>query len=237
MGLLQNDRFFQAKQKSLQEDFRRARAISKFVWIPHPVGWYPGMWYPEERIRQLWGLGESISMEVVNGANKTFRAYDEFDRKAVETWSRLLQDGKRVTALGGSDAHCPEDIGSVWTGVFAKECTDTAILQALNAGACFASESTLLDLRCGRTRMGGRLRRKPGGRLDLVFRAADAGGIASVRLICNEKVVKKVAGKNRSLVEGRYSVRLGKMPLYFRLETTASDDRRAFSSPLYCRPT
>jgi len=62
------------------------------------------------------------------------RAYDSFDAKADEVWDRLLCDGRKVTAVGGSDAHCPEEIGSAWTGVFSRACDAGSIVSALARG-------------------------------------------------------------------------------------------------------
>jgi len=149
---------------------------------------------------------------------------------------KRLRAGKQVTALGGSDAHCPDDIGSVWTGVFASRCTASAILAALKQGRCFASESSLLELVGQGQPMGSVLSGKRGRSLRFRYRVADAGGIDSVRIVCNGRVVKEIPGKKRVLIQGGFAQRMPGRPGFCRLESTAADDRRAFSTPIYLVP-
>ncbi len=233
IGLLQGRRLFKPGMKDIAADLARAQKIADFAWIPHPVGWYPGTWYDDERVMELRTLGNAFAMEVINGANKPVRAYDQFDCKAVRIWDELLSSGRRVTALGGSDAHCPDDIGSVWTGTFAPKRTAGAIIQALKRGECFASEASLLELSCRGKPMGSVISVRAGTRPGFSFRVADSGGIASVRLVMNGRVVKEIAGNNRPLVKGTWSAEPIRKSTYCRLESTAFDDRRAFSTPVY----
>lgn len=217
-------------------DFRRAQKLAPFVWIPHPVGWNPDNWYVDEWIEALWALPDKFAMEVMNAAGEVVRSYDAFDRKSVAVWERLLCDGKKVTALGGSDAHGPEDIGSVWTGVFASGRTARAIIKALNRGQCFATEASLMDFCCGGYPMGSTVRKKKGSMLKLNFRVADSAGVASVRIVSQGKAVKTIQGKNQGLVHGSWCRKMPAKATYYRLESTASDDRRAFSTPIYVEP-
>ena len=236
IGLLHGRRLFRPRKQDFARNFQTARQLAPFVWVPHPVGWYPSQWYADDRIAQLWTLGDAFAMEVINGANKVFQAFDAFDAKAVAVWDRLLCDGKRVTALGASDAHIAEDVGMAWTGVYAARCAAPAILRALNAGECFASESSLLEFECNRRPMGAAVRRKSGAALRLRFRAADAAGIESARLVGAGRVLRELNGKNQPLLAGDFSLRPGRRTGYLRFETTAADGRRAFSSPVYLLP-
>lgn len=233
VGLLCNPRLFRPKGDNLAADFERAKAAAPFVWIPHPAGWYPRVWYSDEKIDTLWSLGDSFAVEVLNGANKVFRAYDAFDQKALGVWEKLLCDGKRITALGASDAHGPVEIGTTWTGVFAPMRTAESIIKTLNEGRCFASESGLMDFSCDGRPMGATLRKAKGMGLDFRFRVADAGGIASVRLVSQGKVIKELSGGGQTVLEGSVKLRAGARRTYYRLESTASDDLRAFSTPIY----
>lgn len=236
LGLLCGSRLFVTRSDGVAAQFERAKKIAPFVWIPHPVGWYPGVWYTDDTIEMLWTLGADFAIEVMNAANKVTRAYDAFDAKAVTVWDRLLCDGKKVTALGGSDAHSPDEIGSVWTGVFAATRTAPSIIKALNKGRCFASEASLLDFSCSGRPMGATVRKRRGAKLELRFRVVDAGGIASVRIISQGRVVKEVHAKGKTVVESTWTRKVGARPVYYRLESTASDDRRAFSTPIYVEP-
>lgn len=236
IGLLCGQRRFRPRCDGTAADFTRAAKIAPFVWIPHPVGWYPSNWYPDTYIEALWTLGDTFAMEVMNGAHKIVRAYDAFDQKAIVVWDRLLCDGRNVTALGGSDAHLPEELGNVWTGVFAARRTAASIIKALNAGHCFASEASLMAFSCNGRPMGSTVSQRKGAKLDLTFRVADSAGIASVRVISRGKTVKEIHSRGRTLVEGTYTRRASAGPAYYRLESTACDDRRAFSTPIYVVP-
>jgi len=237
LGLLEGRRLFRPRKADFAAQYRTATRIAPFVWVPHPIGWYPVTWYDDNTIGQLWSIGDCFAAEVMNGAGKIVRAYDAFDQKAVAVWDRLLGDGKKVAALGGSDAHTPDQIGTVWTGVHAKRRTGASIIRALNRGVCFASEASLLDFHCGTAPMGSTIRKCKGSKIQLYFRVADAAGIASVRIIGNGKTVKTVAGRNQTLVTGTLQRKMGARPAYFRIESTACDDLRAFSSPIYIDTT
>jgi len=233
MGLLCNPRHFRPKLDSLAADYERARKSAPFAWIPHPAGWYPNTWYSDDMIQSLWTLPDSFAVEVINGANKVFRAYDRFDQKAIQVWDKLLCDGRRVTALGASDSHGPDDIGTTWTGVLGAKPEPDSIIRRLNQGRCFASESSLMDFSCCGKPMGSVMTCQNGSPLDFRFRVADSAGIASVRLVSQGKVVREFPGKGNKVVEGSLTRRMGAGQTYYRLESSATDDLRAFSTPIY----
>jgi len=68
--------------------------------------------------------------------------------QALATWDRLLQQGQRVTAVGGSDKHQAPftgelgwyEIGTPTTWVWAEELSIPAIVEGLRAGRVFVSE-------------------------------------------------------------------------------------------------
>lgn len=235
-GMLCGNVAFEPHYDGIAADFFRAKKIAPFVWIPHPVGWHPDVWYNDETIDALWTLGERFAIEVINGIWKIFRAYDRFDAKAVRVWDRLLCDGRQVSAVGGSDAHTPDSIGTVWTGVFARQRTDRSIIKALNAGYCFASEAGLLAISCNDQPMGSVIKTKKGKRLKFAFKAADSAGIASWRIISGGRVIASKNCLGESLVEGAISRKAAARPTYYRLEITSVDDLRSFSSPVYIEP-
>ena len=148
----------------------------------------------------------------------------------------MLTDGWRIRALGASDAHVPESIGTAWTGVFAGRCTAHSIIKALRAGLCFASEASVMDFRCNDRPMGSRIPVRRGRVLRLRLRVADAAGVASVRLVSQGKVVREIRAHGEPLVEADVTRKAGTRPAYFRIESTATDDRRAFSTPIYTEP-
>ncbi len=70
--------------------------------------------------------------------------------RADQIWHNLLREGRRLTAVGGDDAHGPhEDIResgwggiphTAFTGIWAKGRTPEAVLEALRHGCTYASE-------------------------------------------------------------------------------------------------
>jgi len=236
IGLLAPRRLFKPKRQTIADDIAAAQALAPFVWIPHPVGWWPSTWYDDEKIDTLWTLGDEFAIEVMNAANKLVRAYDPIDAKAVATWDTLLAAGKKVTAVGASDAHLPAGIGTVWTGVFAEECEMDSVIAALRAGHCFASEAPLLKFACGRKKMGDTVKVKPGKQTKLRAEAADSAGLHSIRLVCNGEIVDEQRLHDAPLAKLAHTVSPSTLRCAYRVECTASDQRRAFSSPIYVEP-
>jgi len=237
IALLLNERVFVPRCDSVAADFVRARRAAPFAWIPHPVGYGHGHWYPDEVIRNLWRLGECFAMEVLNGSSKISRAYDRICAKAVSVWDGLLCAGRRVSVLGASDAHICYSIGTAWTGVYSAGNRASDVVAALRRGRSFATEAPLLWLSCGRKMMGDVVATKEGTKLSVRFSAADAAGLESVRLVCRGRVVRHIMGRGLPRVAGVYVCRTGPEPSYVRLECTSVDDRRAFSSPLFISPS
>ena len=234
--LLAGRRVFRPRQDGPVRDLERALKIAPFAFFPHPAGWFPSVWYPEERIRQLAAIARPFAVEVINGANKLDRAYDEFDAAAITAWDRLLSEGHKVTALGASDAHLPQGIGCAWTGVLGGRLSLESVIKALCQGHCFASEGPVLSLKCRRQAMGDTVSAKRGARLALEFQAADSLGLHSVRLVSGGKVVREIAARDEPVVQARYALTVRSRPAYYRVEATALDDRRAFSTPIYVEP-
>ena len=232
IGLLCNEKLFKPKKEEIAADFDKARSLAPFVWVPHPAGWYPRTAYSEEKIATLWTLGQEFAMEVLNGAHKVETAYDQFDEAAIAVWDRLLCDGRRVTPLGGSDAHAPEGIGCVWTAVLGADPEPDSLIKALNAGRCQASEASLLDFRLDGNPMGSAVKVKKGGEISFSFRAVDAAGIQCVRIVSGGQVRKTLYPRDEPVVEGAWKMR-PRSATYCRLESRAVDNRRAFSAPIY----
>ena len=131
----------------------------------------------------------------------------------------------------------PQGIGSCWTGVFAGRRAGPSIIAALNRGQCFGSEASLVDFSCNGRPMGSVLRVGKGQPLDFAFRVADSAGVAWIRIVSQGRVVKEVWTRNQRVVDGTWKCKAAARGRYFRLETAASDDRRAFSTPIYVQPT
>jgi len=235
IGLLNPSKLFKPRKDSMEKDYKRAAKIAPFVWIPHPAGWGPSNWYSDEVIKGLWSLGDKISLEILNGHQKLTRAYDEFDEKAVKIWEMLLKDGRHISAVGGSDAHRDCIIGTTWTGVCNIDFGLDFVIKSLSDGHSFASEAPLLWLSCGKYIMGDEICKKRGSKIKINFACCDSLGLHSVRLIKNGKIIKNIKAKDVPMILDSYQYTVEQKSSYFRLECTASDQRRAFSSPIYIK--
>jgi hypothetical protein len=72
-----------------------------------------------------WDHNDAI--EVWNGGTS-----EELNQRAVEKWQRLLEQGKRTTAIGGSDSHSPPSLdGLPTTVVKARYLSQAAILDGI----------------------------------------------------------------------------------------------------------
>ena len=240
LGILGLTRKF-VPAKDLMRDYAAIKRRGGIPFIPHPCGWFPTTRYTEEQIAALDTLDDAFIMEIVNGANQIFDCWDVTDAQSVELWDRLLCAGKRVTALGNTDAHLAEAIGDIWTGVLAGECTHTAILDALRMGRVFVSDAPVIDIsvQCDGSEpvgMGGTLFVPPSKRNSpLVVRilAADSAGLASVSLVGGGMVLESWNVADKAVLSVSFVVPTRQEPVYFRCECRSTDGRRAFSNAVY----
>lgn len=236
IGLLCNSELFIPVWDSLAADVARARKLAPFVWVPHPAGWYPCTEYSAEQMQALWSLAPAFAMEVLNAAHRIGTAFDRFDAAAVDLWDRLLADGIRVTPLGGSDAHVPESIGACWTALPDVAATPKAVIEGLNRGCCLASEGPLLDMHLNDRPMGSCLQlSRHRSQAMLQYRVVDAAGLQCIRIVADGRVRKTMYPRDATVVEGEWRC-AAHVTRYVRIEVRATDNRRAFSAPIYLTP-
>lgn len=233
MCLLLNNKRFNPQAVTLAEDYATALSLSPFAFITHPGGWWPSTYYESEQKHALYTLPRRMAMEVLNAANKMISAYDKYDADAVRTWNELLNDGREVTAIGSSDAHLPWGVGSAWTGVYAASVNRHSVVRAMRAGHTFASEAPLIWIGQKGNMIGTETAMKKKQAIRIPFVVCDAGGLDSVRVIRNGRIVKTIAAKDEATIRGEYRDTFGGGRKWYRVECTASDQRRAFSSPIY----
>jgi hypothetical protein len=82
------------------------------------------------------------AIEVVNGGAMTAQHGAEGPLSGIGFWEAQLNQGRRITAIGGSDNHGagtlhPSPIGRPTTAVYAPELSQRAILAAIQAGHAF----------------------------------------------------------------------------------------------------
>jgi hypothetical protein len=65
------------------------------------------------------------------------------DEVSLRIWHRLLRQGRRVAAVGGSDSHSAHQaVGLPQTVVHADELSTAALVHALRVGCCYVAESS-----------------------------------------------------------------------------------------------
>ncbi|MFI5494212.1 CehA/McbA family metallohydrolase [Actinoplanes sp. NPDC051859] len=87
-----------------------------------------------------FGVEHVDALEVWNGP------WTIDDVNSVRLWDGLLRAGRRLAAVGNSDAHGPDAVGQPQTVVFAAELSRTAILAGLRAGRSYVADSAQATL-------------------------------------------------------------------------------------------
>ncbi len=234
IGVLSPDSLFVPEGVNFLDDWNKAKRLFRFCWIAHPNGWCPKTVYTQQQIEELFLINDGFAMEILNGVFKVTDVYDEWQAGSVSLWDRLLCAGKRVTAVGGSDAHFAAGIGCAWTGLLETKLSRDDVLASLNAGRTIVSEAPLLKLVLNGVKPGGELKIKANDKIEIEILAADALGISSVRLIRDGHVVRKVSGKEKLKLKQKFE-ELYKTGSYYRLECISMDNKHAFTSPIYIK--
>ena len=226
----------------LVADVQRVKDLGGIPFIPHPAGWYPTVRYTDEQKEALNLLGDSFIIEIINGANQVFNAYDVTDEMSIELWDKHLCMGKKVTAMGNSDAHLPQGIGDIWTGVMTEEFSMEGVLDAVRKGHTFVSDAPVVDLTLQEdggpiSGMGDTLA-SPKGPVTVRVLAADSAGLSVVKLIRDGEVIHTWHPQGQQVlstcVVDDDPVGNGTQETsYYRMECLASDSRRAYTNPVY----
>ncbi|MDX1449431.1 MAG: CehA/McbA family metallohydrolase, partial [Acidimicrobiia bacterium] len=164
---------------------------------------------------------------------------------ALAMWTRWLQAGLRITALGGSDFHNPEKtvrgdgvtvdghrVGMPRSYVNATANTREAILSAADAGRVYVTMGPRLELavetESGVAEIGDEV---PAGDGAMVVHARCHGGQGSLdlRLVADGNTVATSAGTNPG-IEHRWT---GPRPSWLRVEVVQVDEVIAFTNPIY----
>lgn len=234
LGILGLDRKYTPKM-DLVLDYKRVQELGAVAFIPHPTGWFPATRYTQEAIDALDLLGDEFAMEIINGANQVFDCWDVTDQMSVELWDRHLCQGKRVAGLGCSDAHLPEAMGDVWTGVLCDRLEKNAVLDAVRSGHCFASDAPLVHVSKDGAVMGDVVQVEGGREIGLEVECVDSLGLASVQVIKDGTQLASLKPEGRTTVRQEVRDTFAGGRSYYRVECLAVDRRRAYSNPIYVR--
>ena len=151
-----------------------------------------------------FGFDDVDALEVWNGR---WNLDDEF---SLRTWQRLLRQGRRVTAVGGSDSHGEhQQVGLPQTVVHAQELSTPAIIDGLRGGRSYLARSSDVALELtascpsgdGVAGPGQTLRVPCDGRVTVTAVISGAAG-ADVALITAEgRVRRATVGSDRARVQ------------------------------------
>ena len=126
---------------------RQARERGALVSVNHPkCDFCPYLWEDEDSFQLV---------EVWNGPMRGV------NRRGIAWWTRLLRQGRRLPAVGGSDFHrdrSPVRLGNPVTAVYADSPKAEDILSALARGRCYVTSGVRgvrLEMTCGAETFGG----------------------------------------------------------------------------------
>jgi hypothetical protein len=157
---------------------------------------------------------------------------------AITTWDALLRRGRRITAVGSSDWHSPDHpIGMASVRVWARELSETAILEGIRAGrvvvmADGATAPPVLVARAGsrEARIGDTLTVERGATAVLEVALPEALARARVDLVCDGAVVDSAVAGGPAIRFERTVTKDG----YARVHVYATDAMPvAITNPVY----
>ena len=174
----------------------QAHRAGALISINHPFVLCGGCsWSYDPAARAFDGI------EVWNGL------WDPTDEPAVTMWDKILQSGRRITAIASSDSHRPAaPIGNPTTNVRARVLSQRALLQGIRLGHVFLTDGTdrvLLNFEAestggphrSRAEIGDEIRLLAPGKVRFIVTTSVAPPDATVSLISNGEVIQSFSAK------------------------------------------
>ena len=180
------------------------------------------------------------SIEVWNGP------WDFTDEPALKMWDKILQSGRRITAIASSDSHRPDTpIGKPTTHIAASNLTQPSILKAIRMGHVYLTDGSASfeltfegELANGTSRsramIGDQLRLLAPGKVRFMITTKAAPANATVSLISNGGVVRSFSANT----DGKPQVIEidCQRDAYFRLEVRdGTKSMLALTNPIYVK--
>ena len=120
----------------------QVRADGGLVVVAHPSVPLPGCAWE-------FGYQDVDAIEVWNGL------WNVDDELSLRIWHQLLRQGRRITAVGGSDSHVAgQPVGRPQTVVDAEELSAVGLIDGLKHGRCYVAESSSVALALNASRDG-----------------------------------------------------------------------------------
>jgi hypothetical protein len=165
--------FFANNAQDALARFRSARERGALIVINHPFDDCCGFQYDLQEF-------PFDAIEVWNGPMR------ESNLRAVGLWQSLLQSGKQIPAVGGSDYHRDnlfQILGGPCMGVYAMSNSPSDILDAIRAGhsfITFAPNGPRLELQVGEWIMGDTVKWRAGQTLEISATGLNKGDVVRV---------------------------------------------------------
>ncbi len=186
-----------ARMSNVAAEARQSGAV---ISINHPFVLCGGCaWSYEAAARDF------DAIEVWNGP------WDFTDESALTMWDKILQSGRRVTAIASSDSHRPDTpIGKPATHVAAKVLSQIALLKAIRQGhayltdgaarfvVSFEAEEVATGKRRSRGMMGDEIRLRAPGKIRFFITTEAAPPDATISVISNGQVLRSFSAKTDS---------------------------------------
>ncbi|MBO9544572.1 CehA/McbA family metallohydrolase [Caulobacter sp.] len=185
------------------------------------------------------------AIEVANGGNEKALGGFEGVLSGVPFWEAQLNQGRRITAVGGSDNHDagiphdkPSAVGRPATVIHAEGLSTEALLTGLKAGRVFidldGTRDRMLELSAkagDRTAvMGGTLAAKPG---EAVVFVASVTGVDAAGL----EVIQGGAKVTPVISDGKFEIRMGQGKSWVRVNVRDAGGRLLLiGNPIYLTP-
>ncbi|MGI9165888.1 MAG: CehA/McbA family metallohydrolase [Pyrinomonadaceae bacterium] len=183
-------------------------------------------------------VGDFDAIEVWNGA------WDQTDEQAVLMWDKVLQSGRRITAIASSDSHRPANpIGNPTTHVGTKDLSQTSLLSAIRQGRIYLTSEPKRPVvtfeaspnkRHSRFGIGDEMRLSGPAPIRFFINAEAAPADATISLISNGQVVRTFS--DRTAAKPQVIEIECQHDSYFRLEVR--DNTRALlalTNPIYVK--
>ncbi|MBA3514979.1 MAG: PHP domain-containing protein [Pyrinomonadaceae bacterium] len=180
------------------------------------------------------------AIEVWNGP------WDFTDEPALTMWDKILQSGRRITAIASSDSHRPDTpIGQPTTHVAAKVLSQAAILNAIRQGRVYLTAEAARPIvsfeaeaatskRHSRWTIGDDIRLSAPGTIRFFIKTEAVSLGATISLISNGQMIRSFPAKT----DGQPQVIEIECPhdSYFRLEVRDKTKRvLALTNPIYVK--
>jgi hypothetical protein len=182
------------------------------------------------------------AIEVANGGNEKALGGFEGVLSGVPFWEAQLNQGRRITAIGGSDNHdagiphdTPSAVGRPATVIHAEGLSTEALLAGLKAGRVFidldGTRDRMLDLSASagdRTAtMGGTLAAKPG---EVVSFGAALAGVDAASL----EIIQDGSKVTPTISDNKFTIQMGQRASWVRVNVRDTSGRLLMiGNPIY----